>query len=183
MEDHIVTLFHYIYQLKSTHRKGWEQRGIPNPESLGDHTTGVSLLALYYAKKLGLNREKALATALIHDLCEAKTGDITPLDGISPEEKKRREQMGIREILEPIDTQGELLSLWEEFEEGNTPEGRLVRELDRLEMALQARVYEREHSVDLEEFFSFVENQLTIPELKNVFHIISEGRIPKRKDT
>ena len=31
--------------------------------------------------------------ALVHDLAESKIGDITPLDGISKEEKYRREKV------------------------------------------------------------------------------------------
>jgi putative hydrolase of HD superfamily len=39
---------------------------------------------------------------------------------------------------------GALVELWEEFEAGASEEARLVRDLDVIEMALQARTYQQE---------------------------------------
>lgn len=44
-------------------------------------------------------------------------------------------------------------NLWNEYEAASTPEARFVKDLDKLEMILQAHEYEEEQDVDLSEFF------------------------------
>ena len=39
-----------------------------------------------------------------------------------------------------------------EYQSQSTPEARYVKAMDRLDMALQAQSYERDHGVDLSEF-------------------------------
>lgn len=51
--------------------------------------------------------------------------------------------------------------LWLEYEEGVTPEARMVKDLDKLEMMQQALVYEKEHGVDLSEFYSSAKKMRT----------------------
>ena len=68
------------------------------------------------------------------------------------------------------------LSLWLEFEEGKTPEARLLRELDRLEMALQACAYEREGLADLARFFESADKALSSPALRKLFREILAAR-------
>ena len=46
------------------------------------------------------------------------------------------------------------MHIWEEYEAGSTPEARLVRQVDRMEMGLQAAVYEREGATGLEGFYA-----------------------------
>lgn len=40
-----------------------------------------------------VNRDKLLKICMVHDLAEAKVGDITPYDGVSKEEKRRLEEV------------------------------------------------------------------------------------------
>jgi 5'-deoxynucleotidase YfbR-like HD superfamily hydrolase len=154
--------------LKRTIRRGWERRGVPAPESVADHMAGLGLLALIAARERGLSIERTLIMALIHELCEAITGDIIPADGIEPEEKRRRELAAVRQVLDEVDDSGELLELWMDFELGRTQEGKLVKELDRLEMAMQAGEYERETGLDLSEFHESARESLTSPDLIEV---------------
>ncbi|RMF46133.1 MAG: HD domain-containing protein, partial [Anaerolineae bacterium] len=87
---------------------------------------------------------KAVQMALIHDLGEAFVGDLTPQDGIAPAEKHRREAEAVARLLEGLPNAAELFALWQEYEACETPEAQLIRQLDRLEMGLQASVYARE---------------------------------------
>lgn len=71
--------------LKHLSRKGWVLRDAPR-ESVGEHTFGVAIIALALAKMEGLSQQDEallLKAALLHDLHEAKLGDLVP------EEKKR----------------------------------------------------------------------------------------------
>ena len=75
------------------------------------------------------------------------------------------------EILEslPQSIQSDYQNMWNEFLVRETPEARLVHELDKLEMALQAKIYEKE--VDPEKVKPFIISaveQIIDPDLKKI---------------
>ncbi len=74
--------------------------------------------------------------------------------GPSPGEPSQAEGLlrGYLRVLRGLPDGGRLRGLWEEFEEGSSPEARLVKQLDRLEMGLQAAVYRAEGAPRMEEF-------------------------------
>ena len=140
--------------LKEESRTGWELRGVEDPESVADHTWGVSLLCLLYGGRAGIDVDRALRMAVVHDLAEAETGDFATradpnADTIDPEEKLRREREAIGELLEPFGD--DLRDLWEEYEARETPEARFVKDMDLVDMCLQAVRYERERRYDADE--------------------------------
>ena len=68
--------------------------GIPfhKTESIADHMYRMSLMVqTILTPSDPLNKDKCIKMALVHDMAEAITGDITPEDGISAEEKSRLE--------------------------------------------------------------------------------------------
>lgn len=150
-----------INHLKQLYRQGWLLRGIPREqcESVADHVFGMALLAMIVADTLEdgdppVDQERVLRMVLVHELGEVYAGDITPADGISDQEKQERERQSVRRVCEHLTQGAQYLALWEEFEAGETLEARLVRQLDRLEMGLQAAVYQAQfNEVNLEEFF------------------------------
>lgn len=127
-------------RLKAVDRAGWLRAGVERPESVAAHTWGLCWLvcALCPAE---LDRGRALAIATVHDLAEARVGDITPHDGIGKEQKRRRELEALRAMLAPLPGGAELEERWWDYELGRTAEGRWVKALDKLDMALQAAVY------------------------------------------
>jgi putative hydrolase of HD superfamily len=123
--------------LKSLPRAGWLRVGKHDPESVAAHSWGVALAALVRCPP-ELNREKVLAMAILHDLAEARVGDITPHDRVPKEEKHRRERLA---ILSMLHSHPHLKTIWDEVEAGLTPEARFVREMDRLDLGLTAEMY------------------------------------------
>jgi putative hydrolase of HD superfamily len=85
--------------------------------------------------------------ALIHDLPEALVGDTIP-----GERTRRRKQVlesaAMKKILAgmPPEVRGEYWRTWLEFIQGKTREAKLVRQVDKLEMAVQAFEYGRGRS-------------------------------------
>ena len=132
-------------RLKRTPRTGWKDVGVPAPESVADHAWGLSLLALVAARETGLDAGKAAQLAIVHDLAEAITGDLRPGD-VDAAEKRLRENAAMAELAArlPDASRKHLLALWAEYESLGSPEARLVRELDKVEMAATARMYEDE---------------------------------------
>ena len=161
--------------LKALPRAGWGQRGLPNAESVAAHSWGVATLVLLFLPP-ELGRERALSYAVLHDLPEARVGDLTPRDGVAPTEKHQREQSAMRALAEALPNGHTLLALWTAYEAQDDEESRFVRQLDRLDMALQALVYEGEHSADLSEFFDSAATVITHPALLQALDAIRAAR-------
>ena len=86
--------------------------------------------------------------------------DITPEDGVPRTEKHRRERLSVADVLGKLPRGDEYLALWDECAEGRSKEARFVRQMDRLELVLQASVYEHQGLGDLAEFFDAVRDAL-----------------------
>lgn len=151
--------------LKTTKRTGWVMSGVPNPESIADHMYRMSLMAMIASfSNESLDTNRCIKLALIHDLAEAKVGDITPHCGVSDEEKYKLElgtMEQIQSMLGPLLGGDEILDLWKEYEEGSTTEAKLLKDLDKIEMILQAQEYEAEGSSEksLDQFFTSTEGK------------------------
>jgi len=139
-ESSLHTALDAALALKEVPRAGWLRVGVASPESVAAHSHGVAWLVLVLCPA-GVDRGRALALAILHDLAEAHVGDITPHDGVPRAEKRRREEAAMRALLAPLPAADELLALWLEYEDGSTPEGRFVKACDKLDMGLQARRY------------------------------------------
>lgn len=135
-------------QLKRTARTGWVQRGVPNAENVAAHSFGVVFVALILAQNIeeSLDLGRLLAIAALHDLPEALTTDIpTPAwRYLPPGIKTEVERGAMQEMLGETEFTPTLMDLWEELHADQTPEARLVHDADKLEMFLQAMVYEKQ---------------------------------------
>lgn len=154
--------------LKRLFRQGWLRAGVPEErcESVADHTFGVALLAMLLADRVrpAADAGRAARMALIHEAGEIDAGDIIPADGVERAEKQRLERLGVERLFRGLPGGEEYVALWEEFEEGATPEAKLVRQADKLEMALQASIYEHDGVVDAARFLASARERLRAPE-------------------
>jgi putative hydrolases of HD superfamily len=175
--DPALSTYLRLMRLKRLYRQGWLKRGLPESlcESVAEHSFGTAFLALLLAGKDGecgsLGRAdpaRAALLALVHEMGEAYAGDITPVDGVSREDKEKLEREAIARALEGHPDRGWLLALWEEFEAGATPEARFVRQLDRLEMGLQAALHEAEGYPGMGEFYDSARRTVQDPRLRSV---------------
>lgn len=141
--DPLRELFELAGGLKETPRSGWHERlGLEGAESVADHTYATAFIAVVYSDIMGLDTARVARMALLHDLAESITGDVTP--GSLPEGKKgsdERAAMGSILALVPERARGAYGAAWEEYLAGATREASLVRQADKLEMAMQARRY------------------------------------------
>jgi putative hydrolases of HD superfamily len=171
----ITRVYFEINYLKRLCRQGWRQRGISENkcESVSDHIFGTTMLAGlisdFYFPELDKNRIQRLA--LIHDVGEIYAGDITPYDNISPKEKAKNERIAIEKVFSGMPNRAQYLQLWEEYEHGSTPEAVLVKEVDKLEMALQAEIYYQEGLLTADQrndFYRTALEKINIDALKNI---------------
>ena len=162
--DRLVDLLIETATLKRMPRTGWGMRGVPHVESVAEHSFGAAFVAMALAAVLGegiVDLEKVLIMALLHDLAEVRLTDL-PASAIRliPETVKgQAEARAIGELLSSLPGGGQMAALWQEFEEGSSPEGRLVRDADNLEMMGQCLSYEQAGSRGLDEFWQAMDQR------------------------
>jgi putative hydrolase of HD superfamily len=170
----LLALARRVATLKSAPRTGWLDRDVDpaRVESVADHSFAVALLAWVLATErraqgAALDPERVLTLALLHDLAEAETGDLTPYDPAQIPEpddagarrafldrrhvrdaarsaaKRDAEAAAMEELLLelPPTAKALLAPLWDELRRGESAESRFVKQVDRLETFLQSRRY------------------------------------------
>lgn len=113
--------------------------------------------------KVKFDKIKCMEMALVHDLAESIVGDITPNCGVSVQDKHEREAAAMIKIHDLLAHSNSLAAsriqeLFNEYELHHTTESRIVHDLDKFEMVLQAQEYEQKHSIKLDSFFMSTRN-------------------------
>lgn len=150
-EKQVLKLVDLLGRMKTLKRTGWVKRKVEHPESDADHSYSLSLLALLLAPE-NLDLAKCLKLALIHDLPEALCGDFIPGE-LPPEEKAALEKNAMQKIVFDLE-KPEFMELFEEYEQGLTPEAEFIRSLDRLDNVFTAKFYEKESNLSLTKEFA-----------------------------
>ncbi len=167
----ISEFFFQIAGLKKLPRSGWKIKvGLENSESVAEHSYMMSVMAMVLSDLKSLNSIKVIKMSILHDWAESKIGDFMP-DEIVYDKKSELENYAMIEILEslPQRLQSDYQNIWNEFLVRDTPEARLVHEIDKLEMALQAKIYEKEVDPEnLKPFIISAVEQIIDPDLKKI---------------
>ncbi|HNZ66053.1 MAG TPA: HD domain-containing protein [Planctomycetota bacterium] len=173
--EQVLSFFKNIGKLKTIHRKGWFLRNVFNPESVAEHSFRVAIMAWYFAKKENLNMEQCLQLGLFHDIAESIIGDITPHDGILEQDKLQQETSVFKKFAQEIQ-QEQLFLLWKELCEEKTPESILVKEVDKIEMLLQALEYQEiyQKKIDLKEFWSSTKTNWQFSHIQEFYNLIKK---------
>lgn len=124
--------------LKSVTRTAWTSEG--RRESTAEHSWRLALMAAVFLEEFPqLDKYKVILMALIHDMGEIYTGDISANSVFSSKEKEEAERRDIQEVFRMLPDRHRdfYISLWEEYESGVTPEARFVKAFDKGETILQ----------------------------------------------
>ena len=182
-----------LERLKLEPRQGWKEKlRLEEVESVADHSYGVAMLGLFQAwSKGGYDLERLLKLALLHDLDEAITGDLTPKDkrSLGHNEVLRRKRSAGRSVtsLVPEKARSEWIGLRTDLHLRRSKEARLVKDLDLVEMALQANAYSRREvgksrRPRVQEFYDSALRGVKNPELRRVVErIAGERRVRARR--
>lgn len=109
-------------------------------EDDAQHSWHISLMAMilsgYANEKIDVC--KVIKMLLIHDLVELEAGDTFCYDKKGNEDKKEREELAADKIFGMLSDEKnkEMRSLWDEFEEMETPEALFATSMDRLQPML-----------------------------------------------
>lgn len=179
--DNLIAFLSYAGRLKRLKRSGWVAQGIKDSESVADHSFGTAFLTMILSKNSGLDELKLLRMALIHDLAESIVGDIILERAsrlvFSRAAKSKLESKAVKKITSNLKDGRYYLDLWIEYDRQKTPEARFVKQMDKLEMAFQAREYEKRNSPKkLDEFWISAEQYMQDQRVAALFRKLKSTR-------
>ena len=167
----ISDFFFQIAGLKTLPRTGWKVKlNLKDSESVAEHSYMMSVMAMIMSDMKNLNTEKIIKMSILHDWAESKIGDFMP-DEITDEKKTELEEYAMAELLDdlPSKIKNDYYNIWNDYKENLSEESRFVHELDKLEMALQGKIYEKEDEPEkIKPFIISAVEQIVDDDLKKV---------------
>jgi len=159
--------------LKKVSRQGWiDKLSLNHPESVADHSYSMAIMGMLFSDMRNYNSERILKMILLHDLAESRIGDFTP-NQLDIEQKKKLENNAFNQIIDnlPENIKSHYLRIWDDYQKNISVESKFVHQIDRLEMVLQAKLYQKEgHSENkLKSFFTSAKKEIDDPKLKELF--------------
>ncbi|MCA1629546.1 MAG: HD family hydrolase [Acidobacteria bacterium] len=165
----MISVLHDLQHLKRLDRTGWVLRGLaPGAESVAAHTFGVAVAAMLLADEVRargveVNVERVLRLALLHDLAEARTGDMprTMAKYYGAEARRAAEGAAFGDLIEGLGAglKEEYGRLHAEYEGRASVEARLVKAADIVDLLAQALAFERAGARELDEFWEGAEDR------------------------
>jgi len=187
----LISFLAELMRLKSVPRIGWLLRGVRDVESVASHSFGVAVIAMLLADRarargVEVNVERLLRMALLHDLTEARTGDLpSTIKGYFDKASiKSADESIAKEIFTELgDLSESYLELWSDYEHRASIESRLVKAADKLDLLLQSREYEKGGARSLQEFWDTADSDfagLGVDDL--ISDLIEELKKSRKKD-
>jgi len=134
----ILTFLHRSKALESAERYGSSLKAGRN--TVAEHSWRLGLMTYVIGTecKVQIDMAHALTLALMHDLGEAKSGDIDAYTQIKGGEgvlstKAKEEEVSMREMTGDLSFGTHIYSLWQEYEDQETLESKFVKALDKIE--------------------------------------------------
>jgi putative hydrolases of HD superfamily len=155
----LLDLFLELQILDRVPRSGYVLRGVHDPESVTEHSWHVLFLVWALGSRIdGIDLARAVEIALVHDIAELRVGDLprTASHYFPDGAKKSAELAAMSDVLGPLPEHA--LDRYREYQDAATPEARLVKACDKLQLMLKVAVYERWGTGALAEFWDNPDN-------------------------
>ncbi|HEX8423779.1 MAG TPA: HD family hydrolase [Pyrinomonadaceae bacterium] len=156
-----------LQRLKRLDRTGWVLRGLaPGAESVAAHSYGVAFAAMLLADEVRargveVDVERVLRLALLHDLAEARTGDMPRTMALyyGAEARHAAERAAFEDMVSGLgEGRGaDYAALHADYEARESLEARLVKAADVVDLLTQALAFERAGARELDEFWEGAE--------------------------
>jgi putative hydrolase of HD superfamily len=134
----IVNFLFEVGMLKKTPRTGYQFLG-SGSESVAEHILRTIFIGYTLCKlEADVDELKVLKICLVHDLPEARTGDM---NYVSKKYVTVHEEKAIRELTETLFFGDDIKSAIDEFNERKTKESLLAHDADQLALIIQLKEY------------------------------------------
>jgi putative hydrolase of HD superfamily len=174
--DQTLRFIREVNALERVPRAGYVLRGVKPPESVAAHTLGVLAAAFAVAERIdaAVDRGRLALMALLHDLAEARVGDV-PMPEKGPEDVAREDE-AMAEILEGLPAR--FRDAWDDYRALGSLEARIVHGCDKVQLMAKVLAYEAEGRGDVSEFWENPGNfrDGDLPEIREVYEEIRRVR-------
>ena len=140
LHDRIAAILSFMdraNRLKDTLRSGRTPEG--RQESTAEHSWRLCLLAILLSDELeGVDLLRLIKICIVHDLGEAISGDVPATRQRAGDDRAARERNDLVTLCAPLpdDLKAEMIALWDEYAEAETPEAVIAKGLDKIETML-----------------------------------------------
>ena len=166
--EKILKYYMLTHKLKDTIRSGWKVWDVKAQrlESVAEHVYGTCMLAIaIWTETLPtVNLAEVLMTLAIHETEEIIIGDLTPFDA-DYKNKKVKGQSAVKQIFNGMMAEEVFETLLKNYEEKSTPEALFAFKVDKLECDLQAKIYDEQGTLKLENASDKVKKDARIKKL------------------
>ncbi len=170
--DRIAKFLFEVGMLKRTPRSGWQFLGTGS-ESVADHVFRTVMIAFALAEEDGtVDADRALRLALVHDLPEARTGDLNYMNqkySTADEERAAGDQA------DGLPFAGQLMELFREYRDESTPEAVLVHDADQIELLMSLKEQLDNGNRQAEDWIPFVLRRLRTAAANDLAREILDG--------
>jgi len=152
--DALLVMLSEVERLEGYPRAGWLRVGVTDPESVAAHSYGVAVVAMWLADHVeaSVDVERVLRIALLHDVGEAVTTDLPrPVKALLGRDAVNQAELrAAREVIGGADD-------WErpveEYQQQVSPEAKIVKAADRIQMLAKSLQYDGQNRGDIGEFW------------------------------
>lgn len=134
--ENIISFLNDIERLKSVTRHSWTSTG--RQESVPEHCWRMALMTMILKEYFpDVDIARVMEMCLIHDFGEVYDGDTPAF--LKNSEHKLSEEKAMKRVVEPLskNLQNKIIDLYQEFEDCVTPEAKLSKAIDKLEVLIQ----------------------------------------------
>ena|SRR3989344_7190627 len=124
-------------------RRAWlKAEGVPNPESVADHSHRNTIIGYILAKAEGADADKVVKMCMFHDIPEVRIGDLDKVaQRYINKDEAEMQAMNDQTANLPESMKKDIRASFAEFSERKTKEAVIARDADLLELTFQAKEY------------------------------------------
>lgn len=134
--ERIVDFLFEAGTLRHTPRSGYIFLGTGS-EDVAQHSFRVAVMSFVLAKMAGADPYRAAILGLFHDMHEARTSDLNYMNQRYVQKDERRAQL---DAVDGTGLEEDVMGAYEEFEARETPEARLAKDADQLDLLFNLKV-------------------------------------------
>ncbi|MBI5411570.1 HD domain-containing protein [Candidatus Peregrinibacteria bacterium] len=166
--------------LKRMPRTGSFVAGIKHPDDVAEHVFRATQLGFILAELEGVSdKNRVMRMVMVHDNAEARIGDVNKVMARYFKDKRKAELKAFEEQCSnlPETLAKEFLGLFREYEAQKTPESRVARDADLLELAFQAKEFMDIGYQAKTLWIKNVQENLTTPSAQKLFGAMMETKV------
>jgi len=167
----LVNLIFEGEHLKRIKHEGWRLAGVPNPDSVAEHSLVAAQIGYILAKMEWADVGKVVSMLIWHDIHEARIQDVhkVSLRYLWKEKLLEMEDKALQEQFDGLDFSSEIRKFNDEMNWRTTLEGKIAKDADYLEQAFFAKYYLEIGYKETQDWIKNVWNALQTESAKKLF--------------